>query len=55
MLLQVEQISSIRDLRTDKVLADNTDWHYTLIVCGGRSYEVKETEGEILEKIGINI
>jgi hypothetical protein len=49
----VEQISSIRDLRTDKVTANSPEWHFTGIVCGGRSYEVKETEEQILEKIGI--
>ena len=53
--MQVEQISSIRDFRSDKVTADNPNLHFTCVVCGGRGYDVKETEGEILEKIGINI
>ena len=55
VIMQVEQMASIRDLRTDKAVANNPDWQWTTIVCGGRTYEVKETEQEILEKIGINI
>ncbi len=55
VILQVEQIASIRDMQSDQAVADNREWRYTCIVCGGRSYEVKETESEILEKIGISL
>lgn len=53
IIMQVEHISSIRDMRTDAAVAANPGFHFTSIVCGGRTYEVKETEREIMEKIGV--
>lgn len=55
IIMQVEQITSISDMQSDKILAGKPEWRFTCIVCGGRNYEVKETESEILKKIGINI
>lgn len=50
--VNVEHISYIEDLRTDKVVADNKTWHYTLVcLSNGKTLEVRETEDEIMNLI----
>lgn len=51
ILLNTEHIVSIKDLRTDKACKDIKSFQFTIVTAGGRSYEVKETEEEIINQI----
>lgn len=52
MLVDVNSIVAIRDLRTDKVVAGLKDFQWTTIfLSSGHSFDVMETESEILKKM----
>ena len=48
VLLNVEHIVAIRDLRNDPVITGKDSWQWTDIECNnGRKYRVRETEQDI--------
>lgn len=51
VVVNVEQIVFIRDLRTDPFTYSLEGFHFTVVETTGTSLEVKETKDEILELI----
>jgi len=49
VLVNVNQITSIKDLRTDPACTE--DFHYTVVRCGSDVHEVKETMEEIIRML----
>lgn len=49
VLVNVNQITSIKDLRTDPACTEN--FHYTVVRCGSDVHEVKETMEEIIRML----
>ena len=51
VLISIDHIVCVRDNRSDKLLANKRDWQWTAIRTENRSFEVKETEQEIVNLI----
>ena len=51
ILINPEYIVSVKDMRTDKALKNLTDWQWSVVTTTKNSYDVAETENQIVELI----
>ena len=51
ILINPEYIVSVKDMRTDKALKNLTDWQWSVVTTTKNSYDVVETENQIVELI----
>ena len=49
ILINPEYIVSIKDMRTDKAVKSLKDWQWSIVTTTKNSYDVEETESEIIE------
>ena len=51
ILINTEYIVSIKDMRTNKTTKSASDWKWSVVTTTKNSYDVEETESEIIEII----
>lgn len=51
VLINPEYIVSVKDMRTDKAVKKLTDWQWSIVTTTKNSYDVVETENQIVELI----
>lgn len=49
VLINPEHIVSVKDMRTDKAVKNLKDWQWSVVTTTKNSYDVEETESEIIE------
>lgn len=49
ILINPEYIVSIKDMRTDKAVKSLKEWQWSVVTTTKNSYDVEETESEIIE------
>lgn len=49
VLINPEYIVSVKDMRTDKAVKNLKDWQWSVVTTTKNSYDVEETESEIIE------
>ena len=51
VLINPEYIVSVKDMRTDKAVKNLADWQWSVVTTTKNSYDVNETENQIVELI----
>jgi hypothetical protein len=51
VLINPEYIVSVKDMRTDKAVKNLKDWQWSILTTTKNSYDVEETESEIIEML----
>lgn len=51
VLINPEYIVSVKDMRTDKAVKSLKDWQWSIVTTTKNSYDVIETENQIVELI----
>ena len=51
ILINPEYIVSVKDMRTDKAVKSLKDWQWSIVTTTKNSYDVIETENQIVELI----
>ena len=51
ILINPEYIVSVKDMRTDKAVKNLADWQWSVVTTTKNSYDVNETENQIVELI----
>jgi hypothetical protein len=51
VLINPEYIVSVKDMRTDKAVKNLADWQWSIVTTTKNSYDVIETENQIVELI----
>lgn len=51
VLINPEYIVSVKDMRTDKAVKNLKDWQWSILTTTKNSYDVVETENQIVELI----
>ena len=51
ILINPEYIVSVKDMRTDKAVKNLADWQWSVVTTTKNSYDVNETENQIMELI----
>lgn len=51
VLINPEYIVSVKDMRTDKAVKNLKDWQWSVVTTTKNSYDVIETENQIVELI----
>ena len=51
ILINPEYIVSVKDMRTDKAVKSLKDWQWSVVTTTKNSYDVVETENQIVELI----
>ena len=51
VLINPEYIVSVKDMRTDKAVKNLKDWQWSIVTTTKNSYDVIETENQIVELI----
>ena len=53
VLINPEYIVSVKDMRTDKAVKNLKDWQWSILTTTKNSYDVVETENQIVELIKV--
>lgn len=51
ILINPKYIVSVKDMRTDKAVKNLADWQWSVVTTTKNSYDVNETENQIVELI----